>query len=193
MPYLILWDKISQNLAHLEASSHKIFQISQNFQIILQNILWRNKHTSLFVVFTTSFLHLDKGFWLFWGSWGSSKLIFVKISQNIIKSPLKICHISQISLHSLWHACAADPDCSYVKFINFLHPSFKVFQLTYCRRQSILLKGRMFISRRQSTLLKGKMFISRRQSTLLKGRMFISVTHVFFMTVVDYNLWIGAT
>ena len=25
MPYLTLWDKISQNLAHLEASSHKIF------------------------------------------------------------------------------------------------------------------------------------------------------------------------
>ena len=42
MPYLTLWDKISQDLAHLEASSHKIFQISQNFQIILQHILWRN-------------------------------------------------------------------------------------------------------------------------------------------------------
>ena len=25
MPYLTLWDKISQNLTHLEANSHKIF------------------------------------------------------------------------------------------------------------------------------------------------------------------------
>ena len=25
MPYLTLWDKTSQNLAHLEANSHKIF------------------------------------------------------------------------------------------------------------------------------------------------------------------------
>ena len=25
MPYLTLWDKISQNLAHLDANSHKIF------------------------------------------------------------------------------------------------------------------------------------------------------------------------
>ena len=30
-------------------------------------------------------------------------MIFVKLSQNFIKSPLKICHISQISVHSLWH------------------------------------------------------------------------------------------
>ena len=51
MPYLTLWDKISQNLAHVEAISYKIFQISQNFQTILQHILWRNKHKSRFVVF----------------------------------------------------------------------------------------------------------------------------------------------
>ena len=35
LPYLALWDKISQNLAYLEASSHKILQISENFQSIL--------------------------------------------------------------------------------------------------------------------------------------------------------------
>ena len=39
MPYLTLWDKISQNLAYLEANSHKIFQVSQKFQTILQHIL----------------------------------------------------------------------------------------------------------------------------------------------------------
>ena len=53
MPYLTVWDKVSQYLAHLEANSHMIFQISQNF----------------------------------------------------IKSPLKICLISQISVHSLWYVC----------------------------------------------------------------------------------------
>ena len=64
MPYLTLWEKISQNLTHLKANSHKIFQPSQNFQNILQHILWRNKHKSHFVVFITSFLHLNKAFWL---------------------------------------------------------------------------------------------------------------------------------
>ena len=50
MPYLILWDKISQNLAYLEASSHKIFQISQNFQTILNNTFYEEiniKHSLL--------------------------------------------------------------------------------------------------------------------------------------------------
>ena len=68
MPYLTLWDKMSQNLAHMEANSHKIFQISQNFQTILQYILWRNKYKSHFVVFITSFLHLNKGFDYFGGA-----------------------------------------------------------------------------------------------------------------------------
>ena len=45
-------------------------------------------------------LHLNKCFLLFWESFRAS---FVKISQNFIKSPLKICPISQISVHSLWH------------------------------------------------------------------------------------------
>ena len=103
MPYLTLWDKISQNLAHLEANSHKIFQISQIFQTIFQHILRRNKHKSHFVVFITSFLHLNKSFWIFWGS---SKVIFIKISQNFIKSPLKIGLIARISVHILWHVCS---------------------------------------------------------------------------------------
>ena len=91
MPYLTLWDKISQNLAHLEANFHKIFK-SQNFQTILQHILWRNEHKSHFVVFITSFLHINTGFWLLLES---SKVIFVKISQNFIKSHIKFCLISQ--------------------------------------------------------------------------------------------------
>ena len=57
----------------------RFFQISQNFQTILQHILWRTKHKShFFCVFITRFLHLNKGVWLFWGS---SKVIFVKISE----------------------------------------------------------------------------------------------------------------
>ena len=36
---------------------------------------------------------------------GSLKAIFVKVSQNFIKSHLKFCLISQISAHSLWHVC----------------------------------------------------------------------------------------
>ena len=66
------------NLAHQEANSHKNFQISQNFQTILKHTLWRNNHISHFVVFITSFIHSNEGFWQFWGSF---KLIFVKISE----------------------------------------------------------------------------------------------------------------
>ena len=78
--------RISHTLAHLETNSYKIFQISQNFQTILQNILCRNKHQSHFDMFITSILHLNKGYWLLWGS---SKVIFVKLAQNFITSPLK--------------------------------------------------------------------------------------------------------
>ena len=106
MPYLTLWEKISQNLAHLEANSRKIFQISQNFQNILQQILWRNKYNSNFVVFITSFLHLSKGFWLFWGS---SKVIFGKISQNLIKSRLNTCIISDFSPQLMAFMIAGKP------------------------------------------------------------------------------------
>ena len=38
---------------------------------------------------------------------GSLKAIFVKVSQNFIKSHLKFCLISQISAHSLWHVWAS--------------------------------------------------------------------------------------
>ena len=32
-------------------------------------------------------------------------MMFKKISQNFVKSPLKFCLISQILVHSLWHVC----------------------------------------------------------------------------------------
>ena len=100
MPYLTLWDKISQNLAHLEAISYKIFKSHRIFRPSYNTFLWRNRHTSHFVVVITNFMHNNKGFWLFRESF---KVIFVKISQNFIKSHLNICLISQIAVHSLWH------------------------------------------------------------------------------------------
>ena len=85
MPYLTLWDKISHNLAHLEASSHKIIKSHRIFRPSYTTFYEEIniKHT---VVFITSFLHISKGFWLLWGSF---KVIFVKISQNFINSHLK--------------------------------------------------------------------------------------------------------
>ena len=103
MPYLTLWDKISQNLAHLEGNYPPKIQISQNFQAILQQILWRNKCKTHYVVVFTSFLHekkkkkkkktLD--------CIGGAPVMFKKISHNLVKSPLKFCLISQILVHSL--------------------------------------------------------------------------------------------
>ena len=97
-------------VSHCEKKSHRIWPIWKPIPIRFSNLtefsdnltahFRRNKHKSHFVVFITSFLHLNTGFWLFWGS---SNLIFVKISQNFIKSPLKICLISRISVHTLWH------------------------------------------------------------------------------------------
>ena len=77
---LTLWDKISQNLA--------------------------DKHKAHFVVFITSFLHLNKSFWLFGGRFN---VIFVKIWQNLIKSPLKysLSHRFQLTVY-VW-ACHDAP------------------------------------------------------------------------------------
>ena len=46
---------------------------------------------------SASFWHLNKGFDYF------GRAVFVKISQNLTKSPLKTCQISQISVRGLWH------------------------------------------------------------------------------------------
>ena len=43
---------------------------------------------------------MEKDFGLYWGS---SKIMFKKISQNFVKSPLKFCLISQVLVHNLWH------------------------------------------------------------------------------------------
>ena len=98
MSYLTLWDKISQNLAHLEASSHKIFKshwiFRPSYNTFYEEI---NIHHTLLCLLQAFYI-IIKGFWLFWGSF---KVIFVKISQNFIKSHLKHCLISQISATQL--------------------------------------------------------------------------------------------
>ena len=91
--YMWVSDLHTCHTSHCEIKSHRIWPI-------LQHILWRNKHTSHFVVFITNFINYNKGFWLFWGSF---KVAFVKISQNFINSHWKICLILQTSVHSLWH------------------------------------------------------------------------------------------
>ena len=48
MPYLTLWDKISQNLAHLEANSHKIIKSHRPSYNTLYEEINRN-HTLLFL------------------------------------------------------------------------------------------------------------------------------------------------
>ena len=105
MPYLTLRDKISQNLALLKVDSHKKFESHRIF-ISFKNTFYKEiiiNHT-LLCLSQVSYIKI-KAIWLFWGS---SKVIFVKISQNFIKSPLKIWFISQISVHSLWHVCMYD-------------------------------------------------------------------------------------
>ena len=76
----------SQNLGQLKANSqsHRPFRPSCNTFYEEVNI----NHTLLCVPQAYNKLHLNKGFWLFWGS---SKVIFVKISQNLIKSAINIC------------------------------------------------------------------------------------------------------
>ena len=98
VPYLTLRDKISQNLVHPEGNFHKKNQISQNFQTILQQILERNKHKSHTIVVFTSLLHERKDFRLYSGSY---EVMFKRISQNFVNSPLKFCPLS-LSLRYLF-------------------------------------------------------------------------------------------
>ena len=99
MPNLTLWDKISQNLAHLEGNSdkelksHRIFRPFYNRfceEIKIKHccgfhklLIWKKK--------TQDYIG------------GAPKWCFKKISQIFVKSPLKFCLISQILVKSLWH------------------------------------------------------------------------------------------
>ena len=93
-PIPIRFSNLTEFFDHLTFKSHRIFRPSNNMFYEEINI----NHT--LIVFITCFSYLNKDFWLFWGN---SKVIIVKTSQSLIKSPLKIGLISQISVHSLWH------------------------------------------------------------------------------------------
>ena len=108
-PLDIIWFHIC-HILHYEIKSSSVwpiwkpipirfFKSQQNFQTMLQDILWRNKHKSHFVVFITSFLHLNKGFWLFLGSF---KVIFVKIAHNFIKSPFDLSNGFQATAYGMY-------------------------------------------------------------------------------------------
>ena len=92
MPYLTLSDKISQNSAHLKASSQKNFQILENFQINFKEILRKSKHTLHFIVSIRNLLKLNERFKI---PLGSFEAIFVEVLQNFIESHLKFGLISQ--------------------------------------------------------------------------------------------------
>ena len=57
MPYLTLWDKISQNLAHLEANSHKIFNSHRIFRPSYNTFYEEmNLHHTLLCLSQTSYI-----------------------------------------------------------------------------------------------------------------------------------------
>ena len=100
------------HISHCEIKSHRIWPIWKPIPIrfFKSHRIFRPSYNS-FYVFITSFLHLNKGLWQFLES---SKVISIKISQNFIKSPLKNCIISQISVYSLWHVCT-----KLLRFLSF--------------------------------------------------------------------------
>ena len=99
MPYLELWDQLSQNLTHVEASSNKIFEISQNVRTILQHILWRNIHHFLLCLSQASYIN---------DYLRELQSDLFKNLREFYQISLKIDLISQISdfsVHSSWFVC----------------------------------------------------------------------------------------
>ena len=87
-------------LAPLEGNSHKKFKSHRIFSPFYNRFYEEiNINHSLLWLSQASYMK-KKDFRLYWGS---SKVMFKKISQNFVKSPLKFCLISQILVHSLWH------------------------------------------------------------------------------------------
>ena len=96
MPYLTLWDKILQNLAHLEGNSHKNFKSHIIFRPFYNRFYEEiNINHTLLWFSQTYYMKKDLSF----------NVMFKKISQNFVISPLNFCLISQVLVHSLWHVC----------------------------------------------------------------------------------------
>ena len=99
MPYLTLWDEISQNLAHQVAKSCKVFTNLTKFSDYLTTHFYEEINISVHhtLLFITSFIHWNKGFWLFQGSFSD----FCKNLTEFYQIYLENCLVSQISVHSL--------------------------------------------------------------------------------------------
>ena len=99
------------HISHCEIKSHRIWSIWKAFPIknIQFSKIFRpfynrfyeeiNINSTLLLFSQASYMK-KKDFRLYWES---SKVMFQKISQNFVKSPLKSCLVSQILVHSLWH------------------------------------------------------------------------------------------
>ena len=102
------------HISHCEIKSHRIWPI-------WKAIPMKNSNLCGFV----SFLHekkkkkkkKERKTRLYWES--SIIVMFKKISQNFVKSPLKVCLISKILVHSLWHVCQSQLKQTTI-FIFFL-------------------------------------------------------------------------
>ena len=104
MPYLTLWNKISQNLAHLEGNSHKEFKSHRIFRPFYNRFYEELNINHTLLWFSQASYMKEKKTRLYLGS---LEVMFKKISQNFVKSPLKFCVISQILVHSLLHVWTA--------------------------------------------------------------------------------------
>ena len=95
MPYLTLWDKIiSQNLANLEANSHKIFKSRRIFRQSCNTFYEEiNSHHTLLCLSQTSYI-IIKAFDYFGGSF---KVIFVKITEFYQISLKNLPHLTDFS------------------------------------------------------------------------------------------------
>ena len=105
MPYLTLWDKISQNLAHLEGNSHKKIKSHRIFRPFCNRFYEEINIQHTLLWFSQASYMKEKDIRLYLGS---AKVMFKKISQNFVKSPLKFGLISQIFVKSLWHIWCTD-------------------------------------------------------------------------------------
>ena len=83
-------------------------------------------------------------------------MIFVKISQNLIKSHLKICLISQTSVHRLWHVCdqvcytCADLHLVPLKGVTFF-ALVELYKVKFTKSPSAMILS-VIMNRKQSDL-----------------------------------------
>ena len=96
MPYRTLWDKISQILAHLEGNYHKKFKSHRVFRPFYNRFYEEININHTLLWFSQASYIKKKDFRLYRES-PKVKVMFKKISQNFVKSPLKFCLISDFS------------------------------------------------------------------------------------------------